>query len=178
MRSNSVGSLTSEKKIVDILRSQLEQGEVTFTHSPEFWAQCSLPVHLEWKPVQFTRNNQAKVPTRKGGVYGFVLRPSFVGPPNTAYLLYIGKTKGFKTRYRRYLFHQSPSGYKSRPHIHDMLNKWPEHMWFYYAPIDDLALLDEVEAAIRDSCIPPFNLDFKARVNTAVNNWRRLGSFR
>ena len=60
-----------------------------------------------------------------------------------------------------------------------MLNKWPDEMWFYYAPIDDLTLLGEVEAAIRDSCVPPFNLDFGAHVNTtAVNLWRRIGSFR
>jgi len=127
--------------------------------------------------MRFTQENRSKTPTTKGGVYGFVCRPSFDGPPETAYLLYIGKTKRFRTRYSRYLSDQA-SPLKARPHIYRMLNKWGDDLWYYFAPINDVDLIDEIERSLMNSCLPPFNVDLKGRHNTAVRLWRLLGSFR
>lgn len=170
--------MASQREFIDIIRTQMAESQLIFTHSPERWAACVPPVDLKWKPIQFTKDNVSKIPSTKGGIYGFLLRPSFTGPPETAYLLYVGRATRFRTRYRRYLRDQSPTGLKRRPIIHEMLNKWPEDTWFYFATIDDLSLLPKAESAIRDSCIPPFNSDFDAQVSTAVRMWRSLGAFR
>ena len=162
---------------IDIIREQVIAGSKSFTLSPELWATCILPTNLEWKLVRFTDDNAVSVPTHKAGVYCFVLRPKVVGPPAAAYLLYIGKTTQFRTRYRRYLRDRTAS--RARPHIHEMLNKWSdEHVWFYYAPIADLDVVRPVEKILIDSCIPPFNVEFSGEVNTAVNLWRNLGGFK
>ena len=169
--------MPTQTEIVDILVDQLARGKVTFTHAPEFWEKCLLPFQLKWDRVLFTPDNRKGIPATKAGVYCFILVPALIGPPGTSYLMYVGKTLAFKRRYGRYLSDQS-QGYKNRPHINLMLNKWPDMLWFYYASIDDRGMLDEVETTLRDSCIPPFNYEFKGRVNTAVRLWRNLGSFR
>ena len=170
--------MTSEKEQVDIIVGQIETGTIGFTLAPGLWADCKPSVQLDWSPIRFDVANRAKLPPDTGGVYGFVLKPEVVGPPETAYLLYIGKTKEFRRRYGEYLFYQSPSGYKARPHINSMLNKWPDEIWFYFAPLEDLNLLAQIEDTLLNSCVPPFNLEFKGTVNTAVRQWRSLGSFR
>ena len=59
-----------------------------------------------------------------------------------------------------------------------MLNKWPEELWFFFAKLDDCDLRTTVEDTLLNSCVPPFNIAFKGRVNTAVKRWKSLGSFR
>ena len=170
-------SVPTLEESVDLIRRQLETGELRFALSPERWATCQLPTPLKWNRIHFSNLNAKKVPTKKGGVYCFVLRPSFSGPPETSYLLYIGQTTQFRTRYRRYLTDRD-AGYKRRPHVYLMLNKWPDDLWFCYAPVTDLDQLDTFENSLMDSCVPPFNIDFTGTVNPAVRMWRILGPFR
>ena len=59
-----------------------------------------------------------------------------------------------------------------------MLNKWPEEIWFFFAKLDDRDLRKTVEDTLLNSCVPPFNIEFEGRVNTAVKRWRSLGGFR
>ncbi len=170
--------MVSEKQQIDIIINQLTEGAVKFVLAPDRWATCNLPVQLNWRPIPFNDANQATLLPNAGGVYSFILKPAVVGPPETAYLLYIGKTKKISKRYKDYLFYKSPSGYKYRPHIHDVLNKWPDEIWFSFATLDDLDLLKTVEDTLLNSCVPPFNIEFEGRVNTAVRLWRSLGGFR
>ena len=151
--------MVSEKQQIDIIINQLTEGAVTLVLAPERWDACNLPVQLNWSPILFGDTSQANLLPDTGGIYSFILRPEVAGPPETAYLLYIGKTKEISRRYREYLFYKSLSGYKKRPHIHDMLNKWPEEIWFFFAKLDDRDLRKTVEDTLLNSWVPPFNID-------------------
>jgi hypothetical protein len=45
-----------------------------------------------------------------------------------------------------------------------MLNKWPDHLWFYYAEVANTALIDDLEDALLAAYLPPFNQSFPAEV--------------
>ena len=170
--------MISDKEQIDIIIDQLAKGAVTFVLAPERWAACNLSVQLDWSPILFDDASQANLLPDTGGIYSFILNPGVVGPPETAYLLYIGKTREISRRYKDYVFYKSPSGYKYRPHIHNMLNKWPTEIWFFFAKLDDWDLRKTVEDTLLNGCVPPFNIEFEGRVNTAVRQWRNLGGFR
>ena len=170
--------MVSDKQQIDFIVSELIAGAVTFVLAPDLWANCRLPVQLTWSVIRFDSADEAKALPDTGGIYSFILKPEVVGPPETAYLLYIGKTKEISRRYGEYLFYKSPAGYKRRPHIHDMLNKWPAEIWFFFAELDGKAMRRTVEDTLLNSCLPPFNIEFKGIVNTAVRRWRNLGGFR
>lgn len=169
--------MPSLEEFVDLIRSQLEAGELKFSLSLDLWADCQIPIPLSWKCVHFTDDNAGKVPKKKGGVYGFVLQPPPQDPPETRYLLYIGRTKQMRTRYRRYL-RDKVRGYKARPHINIMLNAWPDNLWFCYATVEEIDGLPNLENILLNTWIPPFNREFKGELNSAVNLWRTLGPIR
>ena len=165
--------MTTERDFVELTISQLREGRVVFTHSPELWESCNLSVELNWRSVQFTKENRKSIPANQFGVYAFMLEPSFVGPPRSAYLLYIGKTgntRGFRRRYSDYLYYMRTG---DRPVISRMLRRWDAHLWFYYASVDAVTLVDEIESALLNACIPPYNDKFKGRVGSGVMAFRR-----
>ena len=171
-------SVVNEREQVDIIINQLSSGSLNLVLAPELWAKCKLPVQLTWSPILFDDANQAGLLPDTGGIYSFILKPNLMGLPETSYLLYIGKTKEISRRYRDYQFYKSDSGYKKRPHINSMLNKWPAQIWFFFAKLDGQKVRNDVEDILLNCCVPPFNIEFKGRVNTAVRQWRNLGGFR
>jgi hypothetical protein len=166
--------MTTDREFIDLVIGRLQKGRVVFIHSPAMWAECTLPVQLAWsRPVPFTRDNLENVPPDQYGVYSFVLEPNFSGPPKSAYLLYVGKTeenRGFRRRYQDYLYEQ----YKgfARPVISRALDRWNGHISFYYAPIDQVNLIDGVESALLISCVPPYNDKFPGRFGKAIGAFR------
>ena len=168
--------MTSNREFHDLVLNHLRDGKVTFNHSPELWKDCCLPVELDWKCIRFTRENEDCVPQDKYGVYAFMLEPEIPGPPKSAYLLYIGKTevnRRFRRRYKDYIYHQySEIGYDQRPRIARLLEIWNGYIWFYYAPIEDINLVEDVETILLNACIPPANDKFKGRINAVVSLFR------
>ncbi len=165
--------MTTDQDFVDLVINQLQKGRVVFTHSPERWSQCTLSADLLWMSVRFTEDNQASVPSDQFGVYAFMLEPDFVGPPMSAYLLYIGQTgdtRGFRRRYGDYLYYQKTG---RRVVISRMLKRWDGHISFYYAPVADVTLLDDIEDVLLNTCIPPYNDRFKGRAGSAIMAFRR-----
>ena len=135
------------------------------------WIECNLPVELKWQSVEFGQDYRNDVPAEQFGVYAFMLEPKFSGPPQTAYLLYIGKTaRAFRTRYGEYLdielkrFGRTPIG--------RMLERWSGHVCFHYASIEDQNRIDEIEEALLNACIPPYNQRFRGRVGPAIMAFR------
>jgi hypothetical protein len=166
--------MTTDREFVDLIVNRLREGRIVFVHSPEMWAESRLPVGLSWTPVQFSRDNQKDVPPDQYGVYSFMLEPDFPGLPKSAYLLYIGKTeenRGFRVRYQDYLYEQ----YKgfARPVISRALRRWEGYIWFYYAAIPQVDLIDTVETALIISCIPPYNEKFPGRIGRAIRAFRQ-----
>jgi len=124
--------------------------------------------------VKFTSSNLPNVPDDKSGVYAFILKPRLTELPETAYLLYIGKTEEFRKRYDNYLSEQRPTTFV-RGRISYMLERLADHLWFYYAPITQLDMLKQIETELINTFIPPYNTLLRATVNQAVTAFTRGG---
>ena len=102
------------------------------------------------------------------GVYSFVLEPN-VADLDLGYLLYIGMTRqNFRARFRKYLRHQIEEHTK-RPRVQDMLRTWPDHLSFYYAPIDDRDVVKSVEDDLIVAFKPPVPRLYPARMRKRFN---------
>ena len=137
--------------------------------SPHHWRTCALSTDLHWKAVKFTYANANDIP-KTCGVYTFLVQPGIANHPYCSYLLYVGETadQDFKKRYRQYL-RESRAGDKStRPHVTDMLEKWDGFLWFCFAPINNIELIEGVEDALLAAYLPPSNKDFPATVSKAL----------
>ena len=165
----------NEREFVRSTVERLRDARVVFVHAPKMWDACILPVPLQWTSVEFTAENRDHIPSDKSGVYAFMLEPTFLGPPRSAYLLYIGKAdrRRFRRRYRDYIYERD-QGF-ARPPISWMLEKWEGHIRFHYAPVDDVSLIPQVEEALLNACIPPYNERFTGSIGKAIRAFRRTG---
>lgn len=138
-----------------------------FILSPEQWSDYSNPQVLDWQVVKFDSANKAAVPSEYG-VYSFVVDPEVCGHPATNYMMYIGRARGvsLRKRYGEYLAEKSAD--KGRPHVQQLLNKWDGHLWFHYAVVDDVAVIDALEEDLIVAYLPPFNRSFPAKISRVI----------
>ena len=152
---------------IDQTIEELKKHRVAFAHSPLMWSQCSLPVVLHWESVKFGQEERENVPLDQSGVYAFMLEPDFAGPPKSAYLMYIGKTTDpLRERYGRYLTRELNRF--GRTIIGRMLNRWYDHLRFYYAPIADKDSIEGIEEILLNACVPPYNQRFTGKAGTSI----------
>ena len=156
----------------DEIRDHLRSHRRAFILAPRMWQNCNLNVDLEWQSVRYGENYRDAVPTDSFGIYAFVLVPEVTGPPESAYLLYIGKTeRPFRTRFREYLPNESDD-WAARP-IYRALEKWHDYIWFHFAPMEDPGLLESTEETLINACIPPFNGKFTGTIGQAIGAFVR-----
>lgn len=159
--------MTTNTDRIDQTIEELKKHRVAFAHSPLMWSQCSLPVLLQWESVKFGQEERENVPLDQSGVYAFMLEPDFAGPPKSAYLMYIGKTTDpLRERYGRY-FTRELNRFGRRI-IGRMLNRWYDHLRFYYAPIADKDSIEGIEEILLNACVPPYNQRFTGKAGTAI----------
>jgi hypothetical protein len=139
--------------------------------SPTQWKAYVDVVDLDWKEVKFEEKNKSIVPPDKQGVYTFVVKPNIAKHPGCSYLLYVGMTskQGLQTRFSQYL--QEKKGERGRPLVKKMLQMWEEHLWFYYATVDEIDKIHEIEKKLLDAYIPPINKDFPGEVKKPMGAW-------
>ena len=94
--------------------------------------------------------------------------PQIAGHASVRYLLYIGEAQGqsLRARVTSYLYESNKA--KPRIHVSEMLAKFPDHLWVYYAIIDDTSDITEIENRLLETFLPPFNRDFPATVEKLV----------
>lgn len=140
----------------------------SFTLSPQLWNDLTLPQSLSWSKVKFDSTTASQVPNDLMGVYSFVLEPN-IADLKLAYLLYIGMTRqNFRSRFRKYLRHQVEEHTK-RPRVQNMLRTWPDHLSFYFAPIDDLNIIKSIEDELIIAFKPPVPRSYPARIRRRFN---------
>ena len=166
--------MTIDRKEYEEVQHRLHKTNITFFHSPAMWRDCTLPVELEWVPIKFNEANRSLVPSDDSGVYVFMLQPDFPGPPNASYLLYIGETNRFRRRYGEYLREQRKTNFV-RGRISYMLERWADHLWFYYASIAKNDLRKQIEDDLINACIPPYNIKLKGTIKEAISAFARGG---
>lgn len=143
---------------------------------PKYWNRYRNRTRLRWRRVKFARQNTVRVPATSRGVYSFVAQPGIANHPATAYLLYIGMVAGtradgdrnFRERFQEYL--REPSLPKARQHIVDMFLKWPDHLWFYYAPVDNRSAIRTLENDLLVAYLPPHNRAWPAVIRRVMRS--------
>lgn len=140
-----------------------------FILSPQQWERYQERVGLQWSAVQFGPQYVSQVPNDQIGVYSFVASPGIANHPALAYPMYVGMTaeQSFRTRYEQYL--QEPNKRKPRPAIVTMLTCWPRHLYFFYAPIQDVGVIKQVEDDLLSALLPPYNTIFPATIRAVVD---------
>lgn len=152
-------SFEIEMASAQLFRSQTRE----FTLSPELWNNLNLHCNLNWTPVKFEEPLTNQIPNNSMGIYAFVLEPG-IANLRLAYLLYIGKTtRNFRVRFREYLRHKQETKPK-RLYVKQMLTTWPDHLWFYYAPITDRDIVKYVEDNLIEAFKPPVCRDYPAKI--------------
>lgn len=132
--------------------------------SPAQWAGYSNPIQLSWNCVKFDPANADTVPDTTG-VYTFVVNPGICQHPATHYLLYLGRARGVTLRRRFKDYLREKTADKGRPPVQLMLNKWPDHLWFYYAPVPNSSVIDALEEDLLAAYLPPVNQSFPATIS-------------
>jgi hypothetical protein len=154
----------------DEVQSDLRRFRVDrFILSPKHWSGFSCQVTLKWHRVRFSESSAADVPNDKRGVYTFVAVPGIADHPACHYLLYVGMVydSDFRTRFRSYL----QEGRKSKPrdHIRLMIERWPDHLWFYYAELANGSIIKKLEGDLITAYLPPHNRSWPTAIRTPMN---------
>lgn len=139
--------------------------------SPPNWQAYVPHAALAWQPVPFSTQDVNNVPNDDSrGVYSFVVQPGIAQHPNCSYLLYVGKVEdqSFRDRYRNYLTERNKGENARRVHVSRMLQKWDGFLWFYYAPVDEAALISPIEDALLAAYLPPANRRVPAEARYAL----------
>ena len=145
---------------------QLQSETWRFTLSPDLWETLNLPQPLHWIRTAFDQTRGRDIPNDRIGVYAFVLEPN-IACIGLAYLLYVGRTKQhFRARFYKYKRDQRDPNTK-RDLVHIMLTTWPGRVAFYYAPIDDRNIVQEIEDQLIAAFKPPFCRKYPARVKVS-----------
>lgn len=150
------------RKIATVTWQELQNQTWRFTLSPTLWATLDLPQPLHWNRTTFDRTRGRDIPKDLFGVYAFVLEPS-IACMGLAYLLYVGKTTdSFRARFYKYKRDQRDP-HTNRELVQIMLTAWPERLKFYYAPIDDPTIVQDIEDQLIAAFKPPVNRKYPAR---------------
>lgn len=139
------------------------------------WKNYPAPISLNWKSVKFERENRSTIPESQG-IYAFFVVPQVANFRNHAYLMYIGETgqdsnNNLREKFSEYFAYKRNH---KRPHIHRLLNKWDDYLYFYYAEIPHNTInLYELETMLLDTFQPPYNIrDFSAEISLRTRRGR------
>jgi hypothetical protein len=117
--------------------------------------------------VRFNKAGISQLPDDKPGLYSFVVHPNVGGHEAIAFLLYIGEAtkQTLQSRCSDYLPESKKK--KARVPIRSMVLKWPDNLWIYFSPVDDVSTIKQLEEDLVKAYIPPFNQMFTAQVGKA-----------
>ncbi len=138
------------------------------------WDNFKCDTKLKWNKVQFGPTFVSKVPDGVSGVYTLVIDSGIAAHPTACCLLYVGKVKKqtFRQRFKQYLTERKRLRRTDRIKIAHSLNLWRDHVWFYYAPVTDLAKIPSIENKLITAFVPPLNEQFPAEIRDAVAIFR------
>jgi len=139
-----------------------------FILCPEHW-EAYRNVKLDWKKVRFVAAEMKKKLPEKPGLYSFLLQPNVGGHNSIHFLLYIGETTKQTLRERCTDYLPEAKKKKARVTIRSMVRKWPKHLWVYFAAVDDVKIIKQLEEDLLKAYVPPFNQRFTAKVGKAEN---------
>jgi hypothetical protein len=149
---------------------ELDKYRQTFWLSPVQWAKCTIAAPLAWQQVPFKKSERPRVP-RTRGLYAFVIRPSISALFEHGYLMYVGQTGHgsggtLQTRFDHYF---DPKRNRKRPQIARLMQKWQDHLVFYFVPLANIPDLKALEKTLNDAALPPsVTADYSPAISEAV----------
>jgi hypothetical protein len=121
---------------------------------PESWA-------LEWRKFRLSIDQRQNIPMEPG-VYTLLVEPGIANHAGCSYLVYVGKAEsGLRNRFNDYL--REVRNEEGRPHIIELLSRYPDHLWFCFSPVPRDQCV-ELERALIHAYRPPFNDQIPAQV--------------
>lgn len=84
--------------------------------------------------------------------------------------MYVGKAEkqDLRVRFSQYFKEKKKGELSRRPHVTEMLLKWDEFLWFYYAEISDISKIRLIEEELLAAYLPPSNRTFPSKVRRDV----------
>lgn len=132
------------------------------------WRKFKSPLALDWKQVQFGKQNAHLVPKTRG-VYAFSMVVGDHNLPPHGYVLYVGITGDasqatLKSRFAQYTTALNRT--KCRPRVRYMLTEWEGSLVFNYVEVPDAKVgLRPIEVSLLDALLPIVNSrDFSASI--------------
>jgi hypothetical protein len=147
-----VDILDTEK--VDVVKSYIRE----FILWPDMWKAFSLNLSgFKWQQVKLRRKDKSTIPTVTG-VYSFVIQPQVAKHPCCSYLMYIGQTtdQDLRKRFEQYI-DELEGKRQSRPKVKYLLDKFKEHLFFVFLPLDNKLSPKDVESELIKAFLPPVN---------------------
>lgn len=137
-------------------------------HSPRWASYMTSGPQLKWKRVRFSKTGVRSLPDDKMGLYTFIAEPQIAGHSAVRYLLYVGEAQdqSLRKRVTSYLYESAKE--KPRVHVSEMLAKFPNHLWLYFAVVDDRSSIPKIEEQLLEAFLPPFNREWPATVRSLV----------
>lgn len=137
---------------------------------PEVWKEIPLLYPLDWREVEFKKENTSLIVESKG-VYVFSVRIFGNMVPPSGYITYVGKASNLQKRFKQYLDEEDYKGTSPRFHIAKMLNLWSNCISFIYATIENDTDEINVERALINGIHPPYNRkDFTGTYGKAIRD--------
>lgn len=152
------------------IEAELAISSFQYVHSRKFWDAFSPGRNLKWsRPVRFSRQNVAKVPS-KNGVYAFSIKAGNRALPLQRIVFYIGQAGGGNLSSRNTLRQRLP-GYFSdeRRRLRRFLDAFAGQVDFQFCILEAKPeVLVGIEQQLNDALQPPANQkDFSLNVRNA-----------
>jgi excinuclease UvrABC nuclease subunit len=152
----------------DIIEKQdeMKSHSYDFTLWPAGWGKFKL--RYEWKSHKLEKSTTNNIPDQ-AGIYTLLIQPGIAGHPACSYLMYVGRTKSLRRRFRDYLNKEKLSS--GRPKIFRLLNKYSDYLWFCYTIIET-ETLQNTEKELIEAYVPPCNDQIPAKIHKVIGAFK------
>lgn len=135
-----------------------------YTHGlvlwPHRWQEYNYSRIGTWHSFKLVASERANIP-KDPGIYTLIIKPGIADHPACSYLMYVGKTISLHRRFGNYLNEKNRE--TGRPKIIELLNAYPDHLWFCFTSLPESDLRPAEEALI-NAYLPPCNDQLPAKL--------------
>jgi hypothetical protein len=127
-----------------------------FTLWPRLWDVFDNTLNFSWSKKLFAKSVLNEIP-QKSGVYTFVIEPHIADHPSCAFLVYAGRTKNLRERFKQYIEVQERRRRHS-PKVEFGLSQYLGYRYlFFYYSFHDEKILEQYEQGLLNGFAPPWN---------------------
>ena len=150
---------------VDLIdqRRELKEHSYEFILVPRLWSNFAYPWRLQWRTVPLRASRADRLPATPG-VYALIVKSGVAARLAASYLMYVGKSKSIRRRFRDYL-RESKSRF-ARPKLAILLRLYARELHFRYALVP-LVRLETTETQLIGALLPPANDQLPAVIRAA-----------